>query len=161
MLPKLSVIITVVSLMSLSTCGTTLGQRRAKDDTKSIHASELNRSKVIGSLGSALGEVVIIEGVIADENYTKRKADAGKLLLRVQAVNGKALKEEVIFDFSPFLGADIRNPAVGAKFKYTGYETGGFSGIPDQAFDYVPRVPTTGYYFSTSFVILRDESGRK
>ena len=147
--------------MSITTCRTTLGQRRPKSDTESIHASKLNRSKVIGSLGYALGEVVIIEGVIADDSYTRRKADAGKLLLRVQAVNGKPLKEEALFDFSPFVGADIRNPAVGARFKYTGYETGGFSGIPEQAFDYVPRVPTTGYYFSTSFVILRDESGRK
>ena len=161
MLPKLSVIFTAISLMSLTTCGTALGQGRPKGDTKPIRASELNRSKVIGSLGYALGEVVIIEGVIADENYTKRKADAGKFLLRVQAVNGKALKEEAVFEFSPFSGVGIRNPVVGARFKYTGYETGGFSGVPDRAFDYVPRVPTTGYYFSTSFVILRDESDRK
>jgi hypothetical protein len=161
MLPKLPVVFTVAALMSITTCRTTLGQKRPKSDTGSIHVSELNRGKVIGSLGYALGEVIIVEGVIADENYTKRKADVGKSLLRVRAVNGKPLKEEVIFDFSPFSGADIRNPEVGARFKYTGYETGGFSGLPEQAFDYVPRVPTAGYYFSTSFVILRDESGRK
>ncbi len=156
MITKLSFILTLSSLMAIITCQTTTAQKRTRANTGSIHISKLNRSKVMGSLGYALGEVIIIEGVVAAENYTKRKDDAGKLLLRVRIVNEKPLKEEVVFDFSPFLGADVKKPLVGARFKYTGYETGGFSGIPEKAFDYVPRVPTTGYYFSTSFVILRD-----
>jgi hypothetical protein len=161
MISKLSIILSLSSLIAIINSQTTTAQQRTDTNSDSIHISTLNLSKVIGYLGYALGEVVIIEGVVADENYTKRKDDAGKLLLRVQIVNGKPLKDEAIFDFSPFLGADVKKPLVGARFKYTGYETGGFSGIPEKAFDYVPQVATTGYYFSTSFVILRDENGQK
>jgi hypothetical protein len=161
MISKLSAILTLGSLMSIIMCQTATGQKRTSSNTESIHVSRLNRSKVIGSLGYALGGIIVIEGVVADESYTGRKADAGELLLRVQAVNGKPLNEEVIFAFRPFLGASIKSPPVGARFKYTGYETGGFSGIPEKAFAYVPRVQATGYNFSTTFVVLRDESGRR
>lgn len=158
---KLLAILAVGSLISIIMCQTAAGQKRTKSNSQSIHISTLNGSKVIGSLGHQLGEIVVIEGVVADESYTKRKADAGELLLRVRAVNGKPLKEEVIFEFRPFSSGGIKNPPVGVRFKYTGYETGGFSGTPEKAFDYVPRVPTTGYNFTTSFVILRDENKRR
>ncbi len=114
---------------------------------------------MIGSLGRPLGEVVSIEGIAADEDYTRRKADAGEILLRVLAVNGKSLKREVVLNFHPYEGAEMKNPSAGMRFKYFGYETGGFSGIPEAAFVYVPRVPTSGHYFTTSFVILRDDNG--
>ena len=130
--------------------------QRAKTRVRSIHVSQLN--KVIGYLGHPLGEVITIEGITVDENYTKRKSDSGQLLLRVEDVNGKRLKNEVILHFSPFENVTIRNPSARAKFKYIGYETGGFNGIPERAFDYVPQAGTAGYAFSTSFVVLRDES---
>ena len=135
--------------------------QRAKSHMKSIHVSELNLNKVIGYLGHPLGEIVTIEGIAADGNDTRQKADTGELLLRVQGVNGKPLKREVILHFFPFQGVPIKNPSVGAKFRYIGYETGGFSGVPEKAFDYVPQAATTGHYFSTSFVVLRDERGSR
>ncbi|SRR5260370_1176676 len=145
-------------LMIIGVCWLANAQdQRARRPIKPIHVSTLNRNKVIGSLQRALGEVINIEGLVADENYTRKKADTGELLLRVQAVNGKRLKREVILPFSPFPGADLKNPSVGSKFKYIGYETGGFSGTPEKAFDYLPRAATTGYYFRSSFVVLRDE----
>lgn len=161
MIFKLSVIVILGALASITMCQTGLGQKRAKGNVKFINISELNGGSVIGSLGYALGEIIVVEGVAADENYRRRKADAGKLLLRVKSVNGKQLKDEIIFDFRVFPGAGVENPAAGAKFKYVGYETGGFSGAPEKAFDYVPRVPTQGFYFGTSFVVLHDENNRK
>lgn len=133
--------------------------QRTRPNTNTIHVSRLNKSKVVGSLGRPLGEVVTIEGIAADESYTRRKADTGDTLLRVQAVNGKSLKREVIFPFHPYEGTQMKRPPAGMRFKYVGYETGGFSGTPEAAFVYVPRAATTGYYFTTSFVILRDDSG--
>ncbi|MGI8554792.1 MAG: hypothetical protein ACR2LT_00315 [Pyrinomonadaceae bacterium] len=161
MIFKLSVIVILGSLVSVMTCQKAIGQKRTKKKTGFISISDLNNRKVIGLLGYALGETVVIEGVVADENYRRRKADVGELLLRVQSVNGKQLKDEIIFQFRLFSGADIKNPAAGAGFKYTGYETGGFSGTPEKAFDFVPRMPTAGFYFATSFVVLRDENNRK
>lgn len=151
-------------IVSLLTAGATWSVAAAQDqrtrpNTKPIHVSRLNSSNVIGSLGRPLGEVVTIEGIAADENYTRRKADTGEILLRVQAVNGKALKREAILACHHYRGAEMKKPSAGMKFKYVGYETGGFSGIPEAAFVYVPRAPTSGYYFTTSFVILRDDSG--
>lgn len=93
--------------------------------------------------------------------YRRRKSDVGKLLLRVKSVNGKSFKDEVVLDFNLFPGADIKNPAAGAAFKFTGYETGGFSGVPEKAFDFVARTATGGFYFGTSFVVLRDENNRQ
>ena len=161
MIARLLVVLTVSSLMLTLTCRPTFGQKRTRSDVAAIRVDKLNRSKVLGSLGYALGEVVTIEGVMADENYTKRKADAGALLLRAQVVNGRTLKGEVVLAFSPFSGIELKNPTVGVRFKYTGYETGGFAGIPEKAFAYVPRVATTGFYFSTSFVVLRDEQAHR
>lgn len=146
-------------LIVCATCWVANAQeQQARRQRGAISASSLNSEKVIGSLGRSLGEVVTVEGLVADENYTRRKAESGELLLRVQAVNGKMLRREVLFPFSSFPSANIRNPPAGTKFKYTGYETGGFTGIPEKAFNYVPRVSTTGYSFSTSFVVLRDKN---
>jgi len=130
-------------------------------NSKPIHVSQLNRSKVIGSLGRPLGEVVTIEGIAADGDYTRRKAETDEILLRVQAVNGNSLKREAIFNFHPFEGTELKKPSAGMRFRYVGYETGGFSGVPEAAFAYVPRVATSGYYFSTSFVILRNDNVSK
>jgi len=127
-----------------------------KTKREAISISKLNSSNVIGFLGYPLGEILTIEGIAAGGDYTRRKADAGKTLLRVQAVNGEGLKSEVIFQFAS-AHAGITTPAPGTRFKYVGYETGGFSGLPEKAFDYIPRVPDSGYSFTTSFVILRQE----
>ena len=132
-----------------------------KKQVRAISVSDLTEQPVVGWLGHPLGKIVTIEGLIADEDYRKMKVDLGHILLRVQTVNGKPLKEEEIFHFEPFRWAEVEKPKVGAKFKYTGYETGSFTGVPAEAFKYVPPVATTGYGFTTSFVILRDELKRK
>lgn len=158
MISKLFIVLIEGSLIAIITCEPAIAQKRRSASGGSIPISELNRSKVIGSLGYALGEIVVIEGIIADENYTKRKEDDGELLLSVQTVNGKPFKNQIIFHFRTFLSAEVKKPLVGARFKYSGYETGGFTGVPEKVFGYVPLVATTGYYFSTSFVVLRDEN---
>ena len=162
MTSKLLLHLIVILLTAVTAWSVAAAQRQsARSNIKPIHVSQLNRSKVIGSLGRPLGEVVTIEGIAADENYTRRKADTGEILLRVQAVNGKSLKREAILNFHPYEGTEMKRPSAGMRFKYVGYETGGFSGIPEAAFVYVPRAPTSGYYFTTSFVILRDDSDSK
>lgn len=127
---------------------------------KSIGISELSKLQVIGWLGQPLGRIVTIEGVVVDGSYTRCKADEGQSLLRVQVVDGKQLPKEQVFHFDPFL-AELEKPTVGSKFKYIGYETGGFTGVPAKAFDHVPAIATTGYYFTTHFVVLRDALKQK
>lgn len=127
---------------------------KASGQATSITISELNKLQVIGWLGQPLGKIVTIEGVVTDDYYRKMKVDAGQTLLRVQAVDGKKLPGEQIVTV---LSAGVEKPKVGSKFKYIGYETGGFTGVPREAFRYMqPVVATTGYYFTTDFVVVRE-----
>jgi hypothetical protein len=128
---------------------------------RSITIPDLWEIPVIGWLGQPLGKIVTIEGVTADASYPRSKADARETLLRIQKVNGKDLPGECVFPFSPFLAQGIDEPSAGGRFKYIGYETGGFTGHPGKAWDYVPAIQTTGYGFTTHFVVLRDELKRK
>ncbi|MGE3804595.1 MAG: hypothetical protein AB7K24_07975 [Gemmataceae bacterium] len=133
-----------------------LHANQSPGQVKAVSVAELNRRQVIGYLGQPLGEIVTVEGVVADEQYRGIKADLGQLLLRIQAVNGKQLPNECVFHFLP-AWVEIGKPTVGSRFKYVGYETGGFTGTPARVFDYIPAHCTTGYCFTTSFVALRDE----
>jgi hypothetical protein len=124
---------------------------------KAIPVSVLNDRQVIGRLGHPLGTIVVVEGVVADGSYTKAKADDGHTLLRVQGVNEKRLAEEQVFHFGSLLER-VEKPKAGATYKFSGYETGGFTGLPTKAFDYVGLIASTDYGFTTDFVVLRDEA---
>lgn len=123
-----------------------------------ITYADLMKRPVLGRLGHPLGEIVSIEGIFADGTFTKVKQDDGWILVRVRGVNGKALKDEQVFQYQM---AAKGSPAAGAEFKFIGYETGGFTGIPNDAFKYTPPVATTGFGFTTEFVFLRDEKAAK
>ncbi|HKB40057.1 MAG TPA: hypothetical protein VKD72_26715, partial [Gemmataceae bacterium] len=112
----------------------------------------MNKRQVLGSLGKPLGTLVTVEGVAANDDYRQLKIDQGKILLRIQKVDGKALKEEAIFPFEDLPFASVKKPAIGARFKYLGYETGRFVGIPQEALKHVGQATTTDHYFVTSFV---------
>src|SRR4029079_5341290 len=99
--------------------------------------ADLTKRPVHGRLGHALGEIVTIEGVFADGTLTRAKMDDGWILVRIQAVNGKRLKDEQVFHYER---AAKSSPTVGSEFKFIGYETGGFTGTPRDAFKYTPPV---------------------
>ena len=119
-----------------------------------IKVSDLNDRPVIGELGLPLGKIVTIEGRVADGAFTHKKADAGETLLRIQKVDGRPLKPEVIFPFAPSSTVAINQPAGGSRFKYSGYESGGFVGSPPGKL----KSATTSFHFTTWFEILKDES---
>jgi hypothetical protein len=129
---------------------------RAPEQATSINVSDLNRLQVIGQLGQPLGKIVVVEGVVADDSYRHIKADLGETLLRITTLNGKQLAEERVFPYRG-LTTEVEKPKVGSKFKFSGYETGGFTGVPAGTFEYTPAFATTGYYFTTNFVVIRDE----
>ncbi len=122
---------------------------------ESVTLSQINNSGVMGSLGVRLGTIVTVEGVIV-KNDSQQKADSGEpFFLSIEKVNGALLKRPVKY---PFRTANqwvkLEEPKVGYKFKYIGYETGGFAGSPEGEFKYVPPYQATGYYFDTSFLVL-------
>lgn len=125
-----------------------------------IQAIELSERPVIGDLGHPLGKIVTIEGVVADGDFTRKKADVGGTLLRIQSVDGKPLQSEVIYHFAPSSLVKIAKPTVGSRFKYRGYETGEFSGSPAGEFQFTGPYATTSFHFSMRFEVLKDERPR-
>jgi hypothetical protein len=125
-----------------------------------IKVNDLNERPVVGSLGQPLGKMVTVEGVVAEGDFTRKKSDVGATLLRIQKVDGRPLKHEVIFHFSPSSMVTIEKPAVGSRFKYVGYETGAFTGTPPGEFKYTGPFATTTYHFATSFEVLKDEKSK-
>jgi len=104
-----------------------------------------------GILGTGFGEITEITGTIVD---TGSKADSGKKMLQVQSVAGQKLETPVIIELRVFSFTDIKIPSRGTV-QLRGYETGGFRGIPDEAFKDIPRVATTGYHFNSSFQVTK------
>jgi hypothetical protein len=126
----------------------------AADTVKSI---DLGRSvSVIGRLGQPLGRIFQIEGIVVESTYRRSKADEGALLFRVTTVQGKALSEPTVIEMSFFASASAKKLAPGERRIFTGHETGGFTGIPDETHRHFAEVPAaTGYGFTTQFVILK------
>jgi len=44
---------------------------------------------------------------------------------------------------------------VGDQFRCVGYESGGFEGIPGDAFNYIEPVATQGFHFAVNFVVVK------
>src|SRR5258708_5073756 len=140
-----ALLITVTFSMAAADGNTSAQNKQVKKTADTIHVSTLSRAKVIGELGRPLGEIVTIEGIASDAADTRKKSDMGAVLLRIRTVNGKPLKSEIVLHFLPFQDAPINAPSAGAEFKYIGYETGEYDGVPEKAFNYVPRAATTNY----------------
>ena len=122
-----------------------------------IHYSGLGNSHlVIGSLGEPLGKIITIEGIIIDGDDTRMKENSGKLLLKVELVNGNKLKKSVTIDYRTFNWAKVKDMTVNKRFKYIGYESGDMTGIPYDAFKYIPMVATRSYGFSVYFQICKE-----
>jgi hypothetical protein len=150
--------IVAVAVATLCPTATTVADK-PPEPVRPITLAELSERQILGSLGHPLGTLLTVEGVVADGTYTKLKYDAGHTLLRVQVVEGKELKDEVVFHFDAFLDW-VEKPKVGSRFKYFGYETGGFIGVPAKSFDGIgPAVPRFG--FVTKFAVLREVANAK
>jgi hypothetical protein len=122
-----------------------------------ISLDDIRQRGIQGRLGHRLGTIITIQGEVVNPTDPPSKLDLGQTLLEVRAVNGILLVKPTIIYFTPFRFSEVQKPSVGTKFEYIGYETGGYSGIVDGEFDYIPAYASTGYSFTTSFLILRDK----
>lgn len=107
----------------------------------------------IPGLLAPLGQVVEVEGEIIDGSTLQRKEWDGESLLRIDQVDGKALAKPVTMRFG-WHALALDKPLVG-KVRLVGYETGGYGGIPEGAFEYIPRAATSGFHFEHSFLVLK------
>jgi len=128
-----------------------VGKRAHAQSGPGIPLSALQQRGVIGRLQLKLGTIATVAGTaVANRARTKEAMDA-PLLLRIERVNGKRLAHPVLYRFGH---RTMKPPKIGEKFRYVGYETGGYVGSPAGEFKYVPAYTAHSYSFRTSFSIL-------
>ena len=142
---SISVTITFAVLMLATS------EARAEEERMSV--SDL--ASVVGMLGQPLGTVVTIEGVVVEDDYRRMKEDQGKTLLKVEKVDGVVLEGEVILSLTQYAWTSPFLFEPGKRFELVGYESGGFTGIPEEAFDHIPQVTTTGFGFEVWFQLVK------
>lgn len=123
-----------------------------------ISVKAFGRENVIGYLGQPLGTVVRVTGICVDGDTTQRKADLGKTLLQVQAVDGRALEPPIMFVFER-VAKGVSKAQFGQPFDYLAHEWGSFDGVVQLAGE--PSVASDGFYYRREITIHRDNSARK
>lgn len=150
-----------------------------------ITLEELNRRKVVGSLGLALGTVVKIEAEVVSGRSLRRKGFDSLYLLKVTRVDGKELHSNPLMQFSATGGgtlelanntfalyemkhgtkaksldssqiAELEKGYVGRKVRLVVNEIGSFHGLPKKLPKEVPNWADFGFHFSTSLIVLNE-----
>lgn len=121
-----------------------------------ISSASLDPSKIQGSLGQPLGQLITVEGHI-HAGDPRSKADQDKLLLEVVKVDGKPLAKPVSLAMGFFAFTGITAPKAGSSVKYQGYETGSFQGIPSESFKVMPAVASQELHFEPMFQVCKVE----
>jgi hypothetical protein len=118
--------------------------------------TDFTRQPPIGELGQPLGKVTTIAGVIRQAALGAKSSNLD-LVLSIEAVNDRPLPKPVTMPFQTFATANVAKSFLGQTFRYVGYETGGFSGVPAEAFKWVPAVSSADYHFATVYIILQED----
>lgn len=148
--PSVVIAVAVISLTILFSAG------RKMIDT--IHYADLHHKiEITGSLGEPLGRICTLEAMVVPEDEKRSKAESGVPLLKVSRVNGKKLIKPVIIRYEQFAWNSAGELAEDKIYKITGYETGGMSGIPEEAFRYMLPVATQGFHFDVFLQIVKVE----
>jgi hypothetical protein len=109
--------------------------------------------RVIGRLSNGFGKVITIEGEVTPWKQPNAKSLEKAVLLRVHAVNGKALSEPCEIVARWFPTADSKK--IFGKVNLVGYESGEFAGVPSDAFSYIMPVASQDFHFESFFIILK------
>ncbi|MBN1698093.1 MAG: hypothetical protein JW881_11315 [Spirochaetales bacterium] len=109
--------------------------------------------QITGMLGRPLGEIVTVKGTVIENTIWRAANETEELLLEVDSIDGKPLDDPVRIPFGVFPWCGCGKPAPGNPFNYVGYETGGMTGIPEKAFDYMSRVAAREYGFTVYFQV--------
>lgn len=134
------------------------------EDPKNVPISELGRKfELVGKLHVPLGKIVLLEGIAVEGRF---KGYEGGPNLRVQRIDGDYTQEDVQIVISPYwskwgektphFGIALPKLEMGQTYEMEGYETGGFVGIPEKAYERAGvALQTSGHYFREYFVVFR------
>lgn len=104
-------------------------------------------------LGIPFGTIAKLEVQFFDGDNLRLKAYRGTYLLKINSVNGKAVKDTVILDFTDETKSLIDADAT-EKLTIMAYESGSFIGIPKNYFDYQPVRQDQGFYFRHNLIVV-------
>src|SRR5262245_52736137 len=149
----------LIALIVLGSVSSAVGQEKPID----VPVSDLgSRFRLVGKLHIPLGEVVAVQGVIAEGPF---KGYEGGPNLRVQRINGRATQEDIQIKVVPYFGQfgekiyngrELPKLENGATYEFEGYETGGYIGKASEAYQRASlAIQTTGYYFRQLFEVYK------
>lgn len=103
-------------------------------------------------LGIPFGTIAKLEVQFFSGNDLHLKYYTGMTLLKVNSVNGKTIKDTITLTFTDETGS--LKASVGQKLTIMAYETGRFSGIPDNYFDYQPVRQDRSFAFDHNLIVV-------
>ncbi|MFH2044875.1 MAG: hypothetical protein ABIK92_06995 [Pseudomonadota bacterium] len=106
-------------------------------------------------LGLVFGKLIEIEGRIVDDTDKHLRVHLGKKLISIHSIGDRDLASPVIMELRIFTFTSVTIPKRGVWVRFRGYETGGFSGIPYDAFKDVPVVATDDHHFESFFQVTK------
>jgi hypothetical protein len=154
---KPSVILLSLSTIALMQPASHTQAAETAKTTPMIHVDQLRPAVVMGKLGQPLGKVITISGMVVAGNRSAKANQGNDLALKVLQVNGQTLASPVTLPWWTFTTAEIQPPKLHQTFKYVGYETGSFTGVPHEAFKVVPAVATREFHFESWFEVLQED----
>jgi hypothetical protein len=117
-------------------------------------AEEVDLSvKITPTLKSGFGKIITIIGDIINDKDTLQRSDLGKKIIKVHSINGKTLKKPVIISLSYSKFSEVKIPDRSTSVALRGYESGHFTGTPQDAFKDISIVATSLHHFEHNFVI--------
>ena len=134
------------------------------DEPQAVPISRLEKDfELVGKLHVPLGKVIEIEGIAVEGPF---KGFEGGPNLRVQRIGGNYHQQDIQIVIKPFFydwgkeatvgGEALPKLEFGKTYHMQGFETGGYVGVPGEAFRRgAVVVQTTGHYFQTRFVVIK------
>jgi hypothetical protein len=119
--------------------------------------------RLVGKLHAPLGEVVQVEGVVVEGPF---KGYEGGPNLRAQTIQGRVIQQDIQISIRPYFtewgkkgivgGQTLPKLEMGKTYEMEGYETGGYVGIPAEAYrEAGMEIQTTRHYFQTQLVVYK------
>jgi len=162
---KFSSIMVMTGLLVLGLCVCVQGEdSSSQTELKKIPINKLGSEYCLtGKLGVPLGELTTIEGVVVEGPH---KGYEGGYNLRVQRIGGKITQKDIQILIYPngkdwgvkeyLVNQDYPKLKVGKTYQMEGYETGGYVGTPDKAYERIGVLfQDTGYYFRQMFQVIK------
>lgn len=131
---------------------------------KTVSYFDLNTTtKLTGALHVPLGTIVKLKCEIIDGDKTEIKQNMGLWLMKILEIDGAKADDNIILNFTHLTEDFNHNKSDEEKnslikenkiLELIAYETGEFTGLPENYMNYTETRATTNFYFKTSLVVI-------